>query len=444
MVKVAHSFVYVVVERIEDALSLSLSLWAVHHLCIPWVGRTVLILVELLLYIFIQNWLLLLSCACSSCSIELPYLDQRLFIRDQFFCHLLVAFEKGHALVNSLIGRTFVKSGYLDIHFIDSIDVDLLNFIFFFRFFNHSLLPRGLALCFLDLVMTLCSFFALIIEDIFIEWLILFIFDQRAAFILVLWWWYDMALWIPLVQVSLRLILFFIKWKLNFAFDLAGAIYATVIALSQRRCLLELYLAWMLDFSFHQVSVLKGCFHFRLQALASSSWWHEAVHLLCLVLILLLWDISKLLPLVGGEASLDISSLLRHVLVLIRLLMLWEDIGVLVFVTSSLVLVFAFFELLETQDWISCICIQLILDCKQVVILVAHIAHIWRSKKLTEIQVQEFLSLEIDGPYLRVQTRVQMQSSLGVSGWRERRKDVLFHALLAVDSNSFTFNRRYF
>ena len=79
-------------------------------------------------------------------------------------------------------------------------------------------------------------------------------------------------------------------------------------------------------------------------------------------------------------------------------------------------LVFAFFELLETQDWISCICIQLILDCKQVVILVAHIAHIWRSKKLTEIQVQEFLSLEIDGPYLRVQTRVQMQSSLGVSG----------------------------
>jgi hypothetical protein len=120
----------------------------------------------------------------------------------------------------------------------------------------------------------------------------------------------------------------------------------------------------MLDFAFHQVSVLEGCFHFRFQALTSSSWWHEAVHLLCLVLILLLRDIGKLLPLVGGEASLDVTSLLRHVLVLICQLMLGEDIGVFVFVTNSLVLVLALLELLEAQDWVLCIRIQLILDRK--------------------------------------------------------------------------------
>jgi hypothetical protein len=78
----------------------------------------------------------------------------------------------------------------------------------------------------------------------------------------------------------------------------------------------------MLGFTVHKVSVLEGCFHFWLQALASSCWWHEAVDLLCLVLILLLRDIGKLLPLVGGEASLDVTSLLRHFLVLIRRLVL--------------------------------------------------------------------------------------------------------------------------
>ena len=140
VVEVTHSLVYVVVERIEDALGLSLSWCAVHHLRISWVGRTVLILVQLLLDIFIQNWLLLLSCTCSSCSIELPYLDQWLFIWDQFFCHLLVVLEKSHTLINPLVGRTFVKSGYLDIHLIDSIDVDLLNFILLLRFFYHGLL----------------------------------------------------------------------------------------------------------------------------------------------------------------------------------------------------------------------------------------------------------------------------------------------------------------
>jgi hypothetical protein len=102
--------------------------------------------------------------------------------------------------------------------------------------------------------------------------------------------------------------------------------------------------------------------------------------------------------------------------------------------------VLALLELVETQEWVLCIRIQLILDRKHIVTLVAHIVHIWRSKKLTKIKVQQLLSLEIDGPYLRVQTRVEMQSSLGVSGRRERRKDVLFHALLAINS----FHRRYF